>query len=125
MILTKKQYTKFMEIQAQTKALFDDIAKNSPERSTTIEEVAAVACNIHNVKFADITTARRDNDLDIVRGYIYYFCRNELQMTFASIGKYFNRDHSTILYAVKKFKNELLEKPEKEIIYNEFKFELL
>ena len=125
MILTNSQYNRFLEIQAQTKVLFDEIKNNTAEKSTTIEEVTAVACHLHNVSLREITTSKRDKDLDIVRGYIYFFCRNELQLTFSSIGKYFNRDHSTILYAVKKFKTELLEMPEKEIIYNEFKFELL
>ena len=50
----------------------------------------------------DIISARRDKEIVIPRQVVMYLCRNELNMKQEAIGRLLDKDHSTIIYGLKK-----------------------
>ena len=66
-----------------------------------------VVCKFFNIKVQDMTSTKRSNSVAFPRQIAMYLCREIANMSFPSIGKDFGgRDHSTVLHAYSKIKNE-------------------
>tara|TARA_R110002050_G_scaffold142831_1_gene268112 strand:+ start:244 stop:621 length:378 start_codon:yes stop_codon:yes gene_type:complete len=125
MILTTSQYNKFQILQKEIEILFDDIKNNKPSDVNTLDSVTDYSCELFGVKKKDLKSPSRTAELKKARGYICYFCKKELNMTYRQIGTYFNRTHASIINVINVFEKDLLYLPEKSSNYENFKFELL
>ena len=125
MILTKTQANKFQELRNQILDLFEEIENNKPHDVNTIESVTDYACKLFKVKAKDLKSPSRKAEFKNARAFIFYFCKIELNMTYNEIGDYFNRDHASIIYWVRKFENDLSHFQELNLNYENFRFELL
>ena len=65
-----------------------------------------------NISISDLTSNKKTSQYSYPRHIAMYLCRKYTDMSFHDIGYYFgNRDHSSVIYAIKKIKNK-----KKEII---------
>jgi len=69
--------------------------------------ISREVCEKHKVSLDELKGQRRTPRYIPVRYELYYRLRTELQMSWGQIGQLMNRDHSTILYGVKKHESNL------------------
>ena len=73
----------------------------------TSKLIMQVVCKFFNIKVSDIVSDKRSNSVAFPRQIAMYLCREIANMSFPSIGKDFGgRDHSTVLHAYSKIKEE-------------------
>lgn len=73
----------------------------------TSKLIMQVVCKFFNIKVTDIVSDKRSNSVAFPRQIAMYLCREIANMSFPSIGKDFGgRDHSTVLHAYSKIKDE-------------------
>ena len=70
-----------------------------PSRYLTIDDIQKAVEKYFRVKHADILSAKRSRDIAYPRQIAIYLCRQMLDVPFATIGKQFNRDHSTAMHS--------------------------
>ena len=71
--------------------------------------------NYYELKISDIMGKSRLSNLVRGRQIAMYLMRELMGLSFPSIGKSFNRDHTTAMYAFNKIKKEISQKENKEI----------
>jgi len=76
------------------------------------KQVVLDVCKRHRVTFKDVLGESRVHKIVAARQEVYYRLKTERNMSFSAIGKRLNKDHSTVMYGIKKF-GQLLKK-EKE-----------
>ena len=75
-----------------------------------------------NIKVSDIVSDKRSNNVAYPRQIAMYLCREVANMSFPSIGKDFGgRDHSTVLHAYSKIKDEYETKSETKDLIEDIK----
>ena len=73
----------------------------------TSKLIMQVVCKFFNIKVSDIVSSKKSNSIVYPRQVAMYLCRELANMSFPSIGKDFGgRDHSTVLHAYAKIKEE-------------------
>lgn len=73
----------------------------------TSKLIMQVVCKFFNIKVSDMVSDKRSNNVAYPRQIAMYLCREVANMSFPSIGKDFGgRDHSTVLHAYSKIKDE-------------------
>lgn len=95
-------------------ALTDSIVENTIEsilvkntKVLTSKLIMQVVCKFFNIKVGDMVSDKRSNSVAFPRQIAMYLCREVANMSFPSIGKDFGgRDHSTVLHAYAKIKDE-------------------
>lgn len=71
---------------------------------TPEDEIIRCVCKVLEVDTADLVTPNRCEEYADARFIIFQLLREHTQLSFKRIGQLFNRDYSTVLYGVKKFK---------------------
>lgn len=69
-----------------------------PTPAKVIEKV----CAFYHVTEAQIRSKVRSLQVALARQIVMYLCKSQLKMPYTAIGKEFNRDHSTVMYAIRK-----------------------
>lgn len=59
----------------------------------------------HNVKVEDIMSPCRDQHLVELRQCVWYVLYHREKKNYSRLGRFFNRDHATVLYGVNKVNN--------------------
>ena len=73
----------------------------------TSKLIMQVVCKFFNIKVSDIVSDKRSNSVAFPRQIAMYLCREVANLSFPAIGKHFGgRDHSTVLHAYSKIKDE-------------------
>lgn len=73
----------------------------------TSKLIMQVVCKFFNIKVSDIVSDKRSNSVAFPRQIAMYLCREVANLSFPAIGKDFGgRDHSTVLHAYSKIKDE-------------------
>ncbi len=73
----------------------------------TSKLIMQVVCKFFNLKVSDMVSDKRSNSVAFPRQIAMYLCREVANLSFPSIGKDFGgRDHSTVLHAYSKIKDE-------------------
>ena len=102
-------YTKFTNFPL-TDAVVDNIiesilVKNSKVLSSKL--IMQVVAKFFNINVTDLTSDKRSNTIVFPRQIAMYLCREVADMSFPAIGKDFGgRDHSTVLHAYSKIKDD-------------------
>ncbi len=102
-------YTSFTKNDLTTEIVDNTIesilVKNT--KILTSKLIMQVVCKFFNIKVNDIVSDKRSNNVAYPRQIAMYLCREVANMSFPSIGKDFGgRDHSTVLHAYSKIKDE-------------------
>lgn len=117
-------YTKFTN-NPLTEPVVDNIiesilVKNSNILSSTL--VMQVVAKFFNLKVSDLTSDKRSNTIAYPRQIAMYLCREVADMSFPAIGKDFGgRDHSTVLHAYSKIKDEYDNNPDTKDLIDDIK----
>lgn len=108
--------TNTISMELAQKAL-KEILSTLPQRNITINVIIDEVEKYYHLPKDSLITKKRSNDIAYPRHIAMYISRITLDASYASIGSAFNRDHSTVMNAVKKIKKMVTEDPElREII---------
>ena len=95
-------------------SILSSLDNNNHERNISFEELVQIVCEETNVSPQDILSQSRKQNIVRARHICMYLARQFLPLSYPEIGKKFgNRDHSTIMYSVKKI--EKLKKDNQEM----------
>ena len=85
------------------------IKNNSrPKKSVSVKDVIKTIADFYNVEEGSIYEKTRRKEVVKPRQVIMYFLREELNISYPSIGeKMGGRDHTTVIHSCEKIKNEL------------------
>ncbi len=86
-----------------------DIMNNSQPTPVTVDMIIEEVGRTYGVTAEDIKSKKRKKDISTARQIAMFIIREITQMSMADIGDVFNRDHSTVVYAIK-IVDESLEK---------------
>ena len=117
-------YTKFTN-----NPLTDDLVDNTIEsilvkntKILTSTLIMQVVAKFFNIKVTDLTSDKRSNTIAFPRQIAMYLCREVADMSFPAIGKDFGgRDHSTVLHAYSKIKDEYDNNADTKDLIDDFK----
>ena len=70
-----------------------------PTRNLTIDDIQKEVEKYFHVKHTDMLSSKRSRDIAYPRQIAIFLCRQMLDVPFATIGKRFNRDHSTAMHS--------------------------
>lgn len=73
----------------------------------TVGHVQDVVCSSFQVSVADLTSPCRRKEIALARKIAMYLCRQYTTESLVTIGKSFNRSHSSVLYAIHDLDKEL------------------
>jgi len=74
-------------------------------RRITMEMIERIVCTHFKVTSEDIRSTKRSNDIAYPRQIAMYLCHELTDVSWPTIGGFFNRDHSTVIHAHKKIQS--------------------
>ena len=98
--------TNTISMELAQKAL-KDILSTLPQRDITIKVIIDEVEKYFHIASGSLVTKRRSNDIAYPRHIAMYIAREVLDESYPRIGDEFNRDHSTVMTAVRKIKKNL------------------
>lgn len=109
--------------------LTDEVVENTIEsilvkntKVITSKLIMQVVCKFFNIKVSDIVSDKRSNSVAFPRQIAMYLCREIANLSFPAIGRDFGgRDHSTVLHAYSKIKDEYEKNPETKDLIDDIK----
>ena len=84
----------------KTRFILKDLL-NVLERRVTIEEIQHKVADKYNIRTADILSKRRERPIARPRQIAMYLAKNLTTASLPEIGRKFDRDHTTVIHAVK------------------------
>jgi len=92
------------------------VAPRVPEKQTTVEDIQRAACDYFNIRLSDLKSHRRHRAVSFPRMVAMYVCRQQLKMSYPSLGDRFGgKDHTTVLSACRKI-GGLVEKEDRDVL---------
>ncbi|EKU71144.1 chromosomal replication initiator protein DnaA [Selenomonas sp. F0473] len=85
-------------------------------RRITMEVIERMVCTHFKVTSEDIRSSKRSNDIAFPRQVAMYLCHELTDVSWPTIGGFFNRDHSTVIHAHKKIQSLTSEDPETDAL---------
>ncbi len=90
-------------VEETLRGIYDDVACKMD-----IKTIQKTVCGFYGVKFSELISKRRSKSIAVPRHIAAYLCREFTDASLPEIGKSFGgRDHTTIMHAVSKIKNEV------------------
>lgn len=77
------------------------------KRELTPELIAEKVCGLYGVSLEDIKSSAKNQKVSKARQLSMYLCREVLNLEFETIGKFFNKKHTTALYAYDSIRKKL------------------
>ena len=77
------------------------------EKQITFENITDVTSKYYDVDIKDILGTARSQKIALARQISIYICRELTSQSFEAIGEYFNRKHTTTMYAYEQTKNKI------------------
>ena len=118
-----KKLQAFIQIQNHTPTvavvqnIIREIVNDTKPEPIKIEQIISEVARTYDVSEKDIISKRKTAELAKARQIAMYIARETTELSYKPIGEAFGKDHTTVLYAVKKVESFLKENPhEKEII---------
>lgn len=106
-IVASCEFHKITPTISYIKKTLGNIIANT-KRVISPERIMKMTAEFYNIEEDDLTRKGRKKEVVHPRQVGMYLMRNELQTSFAAIGKYFGgRDHTTVLHACEKIKVDL------------------
>ena len=118
-----KKLQAFIQIQNHTPTvavvqnIIREIVNDTKPEPIKIEQIINEVARTYDVSEKDFISKRKTAELAKARQIAMYIARETTELSYKPIGEAFGKDHTTVLYAVKKVETFLKENPhEKEII---------
>ena len=90
-----------------TLELAKNILKCKEEENITFDKIANVTSSYFNIDINDIKSNARSQKISNARQLCIYLCRELTNQSFEDIGNFFNKKHSTALYAHEQIKSKI------------------
>ncbi len=108
--------------QEMSLKLVKDVLKCSDfNDSLNFDSIAKVTAQYYGVEVVDIKGTARGAKVSLARHMAIYLCRELTEKSFVNIADYYNKKHTTIMFAYEKIKKEILTNKELEIAAREIK----
>ena len=78
----------------------------------TVADIQSAVEKYYSISHADLIGRKRSANIAHARHMAVYLCRNMIDIPYASIGKAFNRDHTSIMYGATQIEEKLRESHE-------------
>ncbi len=89
-----------------------DILTNEQEKyAVSVAQIKKVVCKHFNINMADLNSKKKSNSIAWPRQVAMYLSTELTSLSLMEIGREFNRDHSTVLHAKEKLKEEIERNP--------------
>ena len=99
-----------------------DYLKKSVYMDSNISKIQKAVADYYNITVKDLKSKKRSANINFPRQIAIYLCRNYTNESFPKIGLEFgNRNHSTIIHACDKIKNDLKENKKLAEVLKEIK----
>lgn len=95
--------------------LLADLLRKESQAAITPEKVAQTLSAHFGIKPEDLLGKQQSREFALPRQIAMYVCRELLKMPFQAIGKFFGRDHSTVMSSVKQIQTQVEEKNQEVI----------
>ena len=105
-VATAKLSNKKLTLESAMEALRDNITPDA-SREVTLSYLLEVVCDHYNVSKEDIFSVRRDQNIVLPRQVFMYLGQEVARFPGTSIGKFLDKDHSTIIYGSRKIEKAL------------------
>ena len=89
-----------LSVDRAEKVLADLLPAN--DRTPTVEAIKRLVCECYNVRLAEMDSPRRARSVARPRQVAMYLAKQLTQLSLPDIGRRFGRDHSTVLYGIRK-----------------------
>ena len=97
--------------------IIKDVISDTQPEPIKIEKIIAEVARTYNVSESDILSNRKTASLVLARQVAMYISRETTELSYKAIGESFGKDHTTVLYNVKRIEDFLKDKPyEKELV---------
>ncbi len=73
----------------------------------TVEQIQRTVADYYDIRLADMSSKRRPQFIAFPRQVAMFFCRRLTDYSSPTIGEHFNRNHATILHAVRTVENRM------------------
>lgn len=94
-----------------------DVISDTQPEPIKIERIIEEVARTYRVSESDILSKRKTAQLAQARQIAMYIARETTELPYQAIGESFGKDHSTVLYNVRKVEEFLKERPyEKEVV---------
>ena len=77
------------------------------DESISFEKIAEITANYYGVELRDLKGSARGQNVAIARHMSIFLCRDITNQSFESIAEYYNKKHTTIMYAYEKIRKEV------------------
>ncbi len=82
--------------------LVQEIRPAAPTPLVTVKSIMAATQRFYGITRVDMTCNRRTKELVIPRQVAMYLCKTLTLKSLPEIGRWFNRDHTTVLHGIRK-----------------------
>lgn len=96
----------------EVRTLLENHFSGGPSKRLSIADIQKEVETFYKVSHADLVGKKRNRNIIYARQIAIYLCRQLLDLPFDSIGKKFNRDHSTVMYSVANVEEKMKENRE-------------
>ena len=80
--------------------------KKAIECKHNMREIAAWVCKVHKITLNELMSGRRDIYLAYARACFCYWARELTPASFPEIGRFIDRDHTTVIHAARTYKEK-------------------
>jgi chromosomal replication initiator protein len=91
--------------------LSDILTAEHDKYSVSVAQIKKAVCKHFNVNISDLNSKKKSDSIAWPRQIAMYLASQMTSLSLTEIGAEFNRDHSTVLYAKEKVKQEIDENP--------------
>ena len=86
----------------------------SIKSNLSVDDIQKVVEDYYKISHSDLVGKSRSKNIAYARQIAFYLCRTILDVPYVELGNKFNKDHSTVLYAVNKIEQEVLKNRQME-----------
>ncbi len=79
----------------------------SADRVTSVEDIQRAVCDYFSLRLSELKSKRRTRTIAFPRMLAMYICRERLGTSYPELGRGFEKDHTTVLSAVRKITRQL------------------
>jgi chromosomal replication initiation ATPase DnaA len=90
-----------------------------------IQQVMRLSCEKNEVDLVEFCSNRRKDEIVEAQRYVIYFLHREMRVSCNMVGRWFMKDHSTILHACSAHENAYETRKMYKMVYDSFKQEAL
>jgi chromosomal replication initiator protein len=105
--LTLRMQTKDPISTTAAAHILKDLIEKEASKARTPDGVVKMVATHFGIKKEDVLGKAQSKEIALPRKIAMYVCREVLKMPFQAIGKFFDRDHSTVMSSVKQMQGQL------------------